>query len=90
MWRNTQGCASHFANRLYGTDVKLAGEENFIRHDIQFRLGRHTTLMSDLQAHEGAPYMEMEFLGDHIPVEQIRDLLAMLFEHKVLFLEADL
>lgn len=74
--------------RVYGTDAKLAPKGYLLRGDIRFFISR-LLIHRPGRLREGATYITMELLGDAIPTEQIRDLLAFLFERGLLFLEPE-
>jgi TIR domain len=77
--------------RLYGTDVKLAPKHDLVRGDIQFRVERPIYLIGRADApRRGATTISMKLLCDRIPFEQVRDLLALLFERGVLYYEAEI
>lgn len=77
--------------RLYGTDVKLAPEEWLIRNDIQFYIQHLFLLFGAAGGYQrSTTSISMKLLCNRIPLEQIRDLLAFLFERGILFYEPEI
>jgi hypothetical protein len=72
--------------RIYGTDVKLGSGDELVRQDIRFRTGRSP---SGLQG-RGSVYIVMDMLSDQIPTDQMRELLAFLFDRELLFLSTEI
>ena len=74
--------------RTYGTDVTLAEKDCLVKGDIKFNIGRQRWFGNE-RVREGPPYLIMELLGDGIPCNQVRELVSLLFDRGILFLEPD-
>lgn len=69
--------------RLGGTDVKLAGESLALA-DLRFSIERSTR-----QGKSALPHVRIELTGNAVPVARIRELVTLLFERRVLYLDAE-
>ena len=72
--------------RVSGTNVKMAHKNHLERDDIRFNFDQ----LVGFNGHRlqgGATYLDMELLGTTVPTQQIRELLAFLFERQLLFVE---
>jgi hypothetical protein len=74
--------------RVYGSDVKLASDNQFIRQDIEFHMAYSVKFKQATGFERGATYLSMIFHCDEIPLIQIRKLLEFLFERGLLYLES--
>ena len=74
--------------RVVGTDVKLGTGNDLIRGNLQFYLGRMMRFFGIGNTQRGPTYVTIKLLTDAIPLEEVRELIAVLFDRGVLYLES--
>ncbi len=76
------------SGRLIGTPVRLAPNERLQFQDLQFTIDRLRYFRST-GVNVGCAYLAATIDKNEIPLQQIRELLALLFEHRVLLIDSE-
>ena len=72
--------------RIFQSDIKMAGERELVWADIRFSLG-HMMKVGPPRTGKGPVYLKMQFLSDTLLLDRIRELLDLLFDKGLLYVE---
>jgi hypothetical protein len=74
------------SGRMIGTGATLGPNDSVQLGDLEFRVGRY---FNPGRGGAGPTFVQIGLLSDEIPVEQIRDLLSILFDKRILSADTD-